>query len=582
MKPVTRKFQNSSLRNRLIIVLMLIVFIPLSLLGGISYLSIQQIYSNKIESGITNTLDKVKSGLESTLENMEYASLQLSMEGGVGQDFYTLMTAQSEFQKYAISREIEKNLNLVNFTNPFLGVILYYSKDGAILFNNRVVDADFMNAPANKLSEMNGVTLYGPRPTIYHYEKNEVFALVRPVELPSDIDGVNQYFVYMETNSQLFEKLLSRQQYGMKVSHVLLNQTGEIVFSDQKAEFPIGESNAQLQQMNHSLTTDRYNLYKVTSEQGWSLIVTINKAEFNQEFNNWMLKFYAVLGGGIIISVLFAYILWQSVYKPIKKIGDDMLQVDLQSDRSIVLTGVKEFDVLVRKFNQMKGRIQFLFQETETRERAKRQLEVEKLLYQINPHFIHNTLNSIQFMARMNGQKDIDRMVTLFTRVLHYNLEKRGETVELKEELNALRDYIELQQIRYDYEFSVLFDVDEQVTAQTIMIPKFILQPLLENALYHELDNDKGLIQIIVSPDSIAHVAIQIVDNGSGMTEEEINLLLSDEGQQNRKTGLGIGLNYVRRMLDAHFESEYSFKITSTVGLGTKVAIRIPIRPSLD
>ncbi|GGD58976.1 sensor histidine kinase [Paenibacillus nasutitermitis] len=573
---------NISLRRRLFSVLMLIVFIPLVLLGGISYVAIQEIYSNKIESGITNTLVNVKSGLESTLENMEYASLQLSMEGSVGQNFYDLLANPSNFQKYALQKEIQKNLNLVNFTNPYLGVILYYDDKGKVMFNNLEVREGFMkeNGISTLLSKVNGVTFYGPRKTAYRYGDYDVFSLVRPVESPGALNESSTNYVYMETNVKQFEKLLSKQQYGMKVSHVLLDQAGQIVFTDLNKEFPKGKKLQQQQQllkMGVSLKTDDYYLYKVTSEQGWSLIVTIHKGEFNKEFNNWLYKFFAVLLGGIAISITFATVIWKSVYGPLKKIGHDIGQVDpLQSNKPMSLTRIIEFDVLVKKMNQLRERIQFLFIEVENRERAKRQLEVEALLYQINPHFIHNTLNSIQFMARMNGQEDIDRMVSIFTRVLHYNLDKRGETVELKEELAALKDYIELQQIRYDYEFGVKFQMDEDIAASTIRIPKFILQPLVENALYHGIDTNQGVIEVKIAKDNNTMI-IHITDNGRGMTAEEIERLLADENQKNRKTGLGIGLNYVRRMLEAHYENRYTFEITSTVGHGTLVTLRIPL-----
>ncbi|MFD0714543.1 sensor histidine kinase [Paenibacillus sp. GCM10027626] len=567
-----------SLRNRLVLALIIIVFIPLMLLGGISYVAIQEIYSNKVESGIMNTVDKVKAGLESTLDNMEYASLQLSMEGSVGQNLYNLLSTPSHFQQYALRQEIQKNLNLLNFTNPYLGVILYFSDDGKIMFNNLEVRERLIDPSSKLLSKVNGVTFYGPQTTAYRYGDHEVFALTRPVEFPGS--PAVSYYVYIETNVRLFEKLLSREQYGMKVAHVLRNQAGEVIFSDLKEVFPPG-TNAASERGENGKGNEGYNFYKVTSDQGWSLSAVIDKTEFNKEFYNWAAKFFAVLVSGIAVSVVIAYFIWRSFYRPLKKIGNEVLHADvLQADKPIALTRIRELDILVRKINQMTDRIQTLFREMEQRERVKQQLEVEKLLYQINPHFIHNTLNSIQFMARMNGQQEIDRMVSIFTRVLHYNLDKRGETVEVGEELNALRDYIELQQIRYDYEFEVRFTVDEEVAASGMTIPKFILQPLVENALYHGLDNDRGAIDVTLAKEADEHLVIHVMDNGSGMTEEEIGRLLSEEPDRRRKTGLGIGFRYVRRMLAARYGNHCDFEIASKPGEGTDIMIRIPIRTS--
>jgi two-component system sensor histidine kinase YesM len=122
---------------------------------------------------------------------------------------------------------------------------------------------------------------------------------------------------------------------------------------------------------------------------------------------------------------------------------------------------------------------------------------MEKLLSQINPHFLHNTLNSVQWMAREAGQDDIDKIVTLLVQVLHYNMGKQSLIVTIRDEIEALRNYIELQSIRYEDDLE--FDIEVHPEALHVPVPRFLLQPMVENAIYHGKHDTKSIITISVS-----------------------------------------------------------------------------------
>lgn len=207
-----------------------------------------------------------------------------------------------------------------------------------------------------------------------------------------------------------------------------------------------------------------------------------------------------------------------------------------------------EFDFLLSEFSNMQHQIGDLFKEVQQKEKIRADLEVEKLLYQINPHFLMNTLDTVHWLAVMNGQGEIDKLVQSLNKLLYYNLGKLGQVSTMEEEIDALRQYLILQQIRYDFEFDVRITADEQVLQ--IPVPRFILQPLVENSLYHGL-SDEGFIQIEVTCTSTLNIMIQ--DNGAGMTEETIHNLLNNRVAEQQKVGMGIGLNYVHRMLKAQY-----------------------------
>jgi two-component system sensor histidine kinase YesM len=182
-----------------------------------------------------------------------------------------------------------------------------------------------------------------------------------------------------------------------------------------------------------------------------------------------------------------------------------------------------------------------------------------------------NTLDTAHWLAVMNGQNEIDQLVVSLNKLLYYNLGKLGEQATVREELDALREYLTLQQIRYDFQFNVRVEADEHVL--DMIIPRFILQPIVENALYHGL-NDQGSIRVDVKYDGLIELSVH--DNGEGMTEETIEHLLHNDQVEKRKVGMGIGMNYVKRMIEFYYDGQAGMQIKSELGKGTSVILRLP------
>jgi two-component system sensor histidine kinase YesM len=576
MKIIGFKYIFYSLKTRLIIILLLTALFPLLLLGTVSYLSIQSIIHQKMENGIHTTLNQTKLGLENTLSNMEYTSLQLSNEGSVGQKLESLQSSQSYFDQLHITNEIQNNINLVNFTNPYLGVMLYYfSDEKKVRFQSLEVIDNFNLDQLPLLAEYKGVLFYGPHKTKYKYGNNIVFSLVRPVPVPGNKHTA--IYVYIETNLKLFEKILNQNQFGMSASNIVFNQNGVIAYSDDQEHFPLGTAYDVIQNINAKKPPYKgYYLFKETSDQGWSIAVAIKKKDFDSEFHKWLIKYGAISCISLIVSILLALLVWKTVYLPLKKIHKEIqLMADNRFDSTIKLTRIKEFDNVLYEFHHARTRILGLFGEIEQKERARAHLEVEKLMYQINPHFIHNTLNTIQWLARMEGHKEIDRLVSIFTRLLHYNLGKEGRVVLLKHEIEAMQDYIALQRIRYDHDFNVSISIEESL--MIVEVPRFILQPLVENALYHGLGDKDGSIEVNIRTEADQYMILEVKDNGAGMTPQEISRLLADDKSEHQKAGLGIGLNYVNRMIKDQYGDACEIQIESKIGAGTLISLRIPL-----
>ncbi|MDD9271891.1 sensor histidine kinase [Paenibacillus sp. GCM10023248] len=569
----TSKIQGSTaktyrLKYRLILYLFISSLTPLILIGSISYFSMYAILQNKAEGGVKSNLHQVRLSLEETLGQLNHTSQQLAFDGRVGKSLESYLSADL-YEKKQLSDEIRSALSLIHFTNPTLGLMFYYfAEDNQKLFENfnvREVD-DLNKLPV--LIQFDKITYMGPHLSLNPIDGKQVLSILRKVELP-DRDDV---YVYIETNFKLAESIIKDgDQFGGHLVHLIADQNGRIVYSENPDDFPLGM--VYLDNKTNDGLKNKFYMFEETSNQSWKIIAAVPRWVYNQEVNRWMeqFAFFAVLT--LTTSCFIAWLIWRTVYRPLNLLNTDIRSVKNNHENFPTRQSqITEFAVIYREFAEMRSRIVELIGEVEQNEKSKALLEVEKLMTQINPHFIHNTLDTIRWVARANGQKEIDRLISSLNKVLHYNLGKGG-VARIKDEIDALKNYVELQGIRYNFQFHVNISADAE--ALELSIPRFIMQPLVENALYHGLE-DQGIIEVRVKEDGNMHVMIEVKDNGDGMSQEEIDRLMSG-GTEERKVGMGIGLQYVYRMVKFQFGADASFHIHSSIGAGTTISLRLPI-----
>ena len=217
-----------------------------------------------------------------------------------------------------------------------------------------------------------------------------------------------------------------------------------------------------------------------------------------------------------------------------------------------------------------------------------KQIELAALQSQINPHFLYNTLESIRGQAVLDGNEEIARMVEALARFFRYSISRRGNVVPLRDELANIRNYMMIQRYRFNNRFSLEILIDEEDKAAfDYTIPRLVIQPIVENAIFHGLEEieEKGkvTIEIILTDGSMI---ITISDNGKGMTKRELSELQErmhssefspkDLQEQFKKTG--IALPNIHKRIQLLFGKQFGLQIYSTPNLGTDVEMTLPIR----
>lgn len=559
-----------SLKSRVMVILLLNTIIPVSLIGCLSYSTLISIFENKIHNSVQKSLQQVGLALENEFNLLNQVAMQISFEQGIGKQLDRYLSSTDLYEKSQIEREIQNYLDLITYTNPNIGLAYYYFSDtGKTAFKQVDIRSEFQPDRLSKLTSFSRVAYHVPHRTMNPASESLVLSVDKKILLP----GYDNLHVYVETNLAMVSNIISNNKSSMNEYLLMIDDNDRIVYSENEREFPTGSTFLQ----THSVKKAQNNYYTFvqSTKQDWKAAIVIPAASYEMEKSAWVRRYALMILISLGAALGLALLLWKLLYQPLKGINKEIRSLQNSNFHSqLRYPRIAEFDYLLDRFHQMRERIWELIVEAEENEKKKAKLEVEKLMFQINPHFIHNTLDTLRWEARLNGYKEMDRMISMLNRVLYYNMGKGG-TATIGQEIDILKDYVALQQIRYDFEFDVRFEAEDKLKG--VAIPRFILQPLVENALYHGL-SDNGKIQVKAAyDDDRRFVRIEVSDNGAGMKEEELNRLLTGESAESRNNGLGIGIRYVLRMIEMQYGGRAKLEIHSEAGHGTTMMLYVPI-----
>lgn len=233
-----------------------------------------------------------------------------------------------------------------------------------------------------------------------------------------------------------------------------------------------------------------------------------------------------------------------------------------------------EMKILSQKFNHMVKRINAMFTEVKEQEREKHRMEMLALQSQINPHFLYNTLNSIRWLSELQGADKVTQMLDELEKVLRFTAEDTGESVSVSREVKFIKSYIRILNFRYFERFSFILNVQKE--AEPYMVPRFILQPLVENAVLHGFDSNDicATIKIDIHLEK-DELLLCVTDDRKGLSAEKIKEILSTEKKSERSLNK-IGVYNVNQRIKLAYGQKYAIKIDSKQGCYTKVTIRIP------
>ena len=363
----------------------------------------------------------------------------------------------------------------------------------------------------------------------------------------------------------------------------LLDDAGNVIVMDGSInleEQQYGQELVQEQEDGSLMWEAKNDVFLATTEleDGWTLVSEISGSELlNRSFVVCTYQGLIFLAALVVLFVFLRFLI-RRITNPIhqlgeaaKKVGkgDFSIQVDIHTK--------DELELLAKAFNKMVVNIQCLMHKSVEHEKQARRMQIENLLLQINPHFIYNTLNSIVYMAKMDGNRQIADFTGAFIALLQSTLNIRDSVFStVRDEVRSVENYLNLQKYRYEDKFTFGIDCDEELMDCQIL--NVMLQPIVENAIFHGIapkeESGRLAIQIVREGDTLV---IMVKDDGVGMTKENIAEQFKKDYRQ--KDGVRkLGVSNVRERIREIYGEPYDMTIESELGKGTVVTMTIPFR----
>ena len=384
--------------------------------------------------------------------------------------------------------------------------------------------------------------------------------------LLANTDERNLYYEYLEP---VYDSKVSQAVIVDKYSTIVSSKDYEEAGTEYRhaGEFPVKNGIA-------ADTDNEIRIFYQAPFSGCSLYLAVQKSEVLKDLRQMQVFLIGVCILFLAVACVLASYITRMVYRPIKKVtdavekvgkGDLSLRVDVETE--------DEIGKFSEEFNHMLDYIEDLIAQVIREEQLKKDAELEALQYQITPHFMYNTLNSIKYAALLKGEKELGELIGDFVELLQASINKKGTFITVADELHILDNYIHLQEFRYQGSFDVTYDVDQE--AHSCYIPRLILQPLVENAILHGMDTKekKGelLIQGRINEDVLT---LSVIDNGRGMTQEQIETLLKSRAK--KTNGLSaIGVPNIKERLELYYGERGGIRYESGPE-GTTATIFLP------
>lgn len=571
-------FSEWSIRKKLIIIYTFLIILFVGLLNIFSYLGFVRIIRDQAFHYTAGIMEQVKNNIDSSLNGLDKASYLI---------FSNPMVLEALGTNKSLNElESRETYNIIQFMNDVMGstAILGQSIFSITLYDN--LGNEVKTNPYSKVvtfEEIKDRADRGDGKLVFLGQDEILRTLVYARKVYSETLKPLGYLRF-DIHRKIIENAFSEEIHQMEGLQYILNESEFILVSS-----PLNDIQNELRDFILGKVDTDMGLQEVITPRGHELMVIQNSS-----FNNWQFVCLVPISRLIseaqlirrvtlissIVSVLlftfFSYFVIRQYTKPIHQIAEEMKNVQLRDWLpSITYKGNDEISYLTDQFNSMTARLKDLAEElVEERTRFHKQ-QVDTLMVQINPHFLYNTLEVVNWMARANQVPEIAEIIKAISGMMRYSLKQDTGYVSLKDELTYIQEYLYIQKVRFEDKFEVKTIVDEECLE--IQIPKLILQPLIENSILHGFKGikHKGLICLKVQKEA-GSLRLVIEDNGRGMKIDPVSGLPMSRTADSNQDHHGMGLNNINQRIRLIYGKNYGMTINSSEGQGSQICLLLP------
>ncbi|CAI6082108.1 sensor histidine kinase [Cohnella sp. JJ-181] len=586
-RPFLPLFPLKSIQASIAVAFSCLILVTIAATAFISYRLSAGAVRHNSENYIEEVIKQVNTNIQSYVDNMENISL-LALTNKDVKYYISNNSFITEEERRPYEKRISDLFQSILYTRKDIASIMVFGYNGRYVSDRRITTLN-PNAPPREQSWYIGARQAGGKsvisaPHVQNIIKDEYRWVVSLSRELKNTDGITADGVFLvDLNLSVVSDLLKQIDIGKKGYVFIVDREGDIVYHPQQQ---LIYSSLRTERIEDVLRAPSGTSFAVSDGNG-KRFYSVQDTSFG-----WKIVGVAYAGDligykgtlrnsllisliGIAVALLISVALSHRLSRPIRSLQRNMRLVEKGNfEVKAPVQQMDEIGQLSRTFNMMVGQIKNLMDEAISTQEHKRKSELALLQSQINPHFLYNTLDSIVWMAEQKQHEEVVLMTSALARLFRASIAKDQELVPIRVELEHIRSYLLIQKMRYASQLEYRIEFDEDILRFKTL--KILLQPFVENAIYHGIRNkpEKGTIVVrgIALGDAIV---FEIEDDGAGMTAEAIDRIWHPAPVESGFAG-GIGIGNVHERIRLFFGPAYGISIQSEPYEGTRVTIKIP------
>lgn len=585
-----------SLRTRLIISVIICILFPWVSTYIVSNYVTKDVLEQRAAKQSEDDLRMIELGIKNIFDDIMYTSNYIQFDPNMNQ----LLKSHELIDPNSSKVKKEIALNYIHISNALSGITdllmpmyitilykndLYYTNYSQIDFN----PLQFKEKPwFKKLDYLSFYQTYwlGAHRTYIKSESNTSPYLITVGRRIQRANALNSYLIISVKENEIM-KLFSQFQSEKRAKFYLTNKNGEIYSSLDTNEvgttLKYDVANKDYQIVDYEKEKHLLVSYPV-SYSNWRLVSIVPYKDTIGSINMVTRTTILIQGGFLVLFLVGLIMLVREFTKPITRlhlVTKAIKQGDLTA--RIQLSGSNDVAQLGHSFNHMLDTIEEMIEQIKIKEEAKRNAELEMLQAQINPHFLFNVLNAIRLKIKMEGNAGSASLIYSLSALLRMTINRNNAFIPLEEEVTIVKHYVDLMNFRHQHDVELEIDVSE--AASHFQVPRFFLQPIIENAIIHgNYKNKKETIKIIANEQIDTYLELFISDNGKGMDKltleqlrKKVFQLNSNDYVKSHQSFNGIGVQNVYQRMKLIYGEAFQFRIDSIEGEGTTLSFQIPV-----
>lgn len=573
------------------------ILIPLIFIGFFSFKTSEEIIANKSLSYSNDMLSLVDLRLKDAVNNLDVISLDLNNDPRIYSalinddsnsinmnklnNYEVASTLNNVFQNAVLTRpdEIESMCIVTNKKR-------FFNYNNSTKSNIKSVVLQNYTEIRRKAADANGKTVW------FFDSKDGMVQNSYLVRMINNRDNYNEIgLLIVQINMKFLDSVLQGLESEVMQNTTILSPDNDIIICKNNSELTKYKDIIKKTPFEKNSYVDKDNsifvAYTTISNPRWRIVTYIPLDELYSDVEGLRNKIILLCIGSIMLLSLVSVFMSFDLINPINQLVKAMKGMNINniSKSYIEIDRKDELGFLHKTFNtmtkEMDHLVTWIYKEQITRKEA----EIKALQSQINPHFLFNTLESINWMAQLNNVPEISDTVSDLSKLLEASIGRDDRLITIEEEFMYIDKYISLLKRRFEDKLTLNKEVDPQVLY--VMIPRLLIQPLIENAVYHGVENSrgKGIITLVANIQDDM-IMIEVIDNGSGISAEDqlkLNKTLSMDNDTyfkslNSKKNKSIGIDNVNRRIKLFYGEKYGVKIESKLNIYTKVTVSLPIQ----